>query len=235
MAIAFVVSTSAVAVAGGAITTPAIDTSGANFLVATVDAFNGVNPIGNVTDSKGNTWANLTTHVSNGGNVSGFIAYVKNATVGSGHTFSFGTTATFPGICVAAYSGVDVTAPFDQQNGADNVAASTGQPGTITPSAAGALVIACAQYLDATNVASVNGSFILQENQASDATATHVGSSLAYLIQTSAAAANPTFTATAAGSSRQWLGIASFLAATGGATTWGPLLGLQNNRLIFVQ
>lgn len=221
-----VVSTSAVSVASNAITTSAINTSGASLLVATVNGFNSINPIGNPSDSKANTWFNLTTHVCSGGISSGYIAYAKNPIVGSGHTFTFGAVATYPCICVAAFSGADLTAPFDQENGADNVSATTGQPGSITPTINDALIIACAQYFDATTVGSVDSGLTLQENQASDGTVTHVGGSLAYGIQIPPPfAVNPTFTA-AAGGPRQWLAIASFKPSTAVAATVKQLAAL---------
>lgn len=236
MAIAFVTGASvkAASAASNAITTGAITTTGVNCLVVSACGFNGVNPIGNVTDNMSNTFVNLTTHVCNGGNVSGYLAYVLNPTVGAGHTFTFGAIATYPAICVAGFSGVD---SYDgTQTGADNITAATAQPGSLTPANADSLVVACANYLDAQTVASITGSgWVLKEAQTSDGTVTHVGASLGYQIQSGAASAtNPTFNADGS-SPRQFLAIASFKPSSGGATTWGPLLGLQNNRLISVQ
>lgn len=225
MGIAFVTGASvkAASAASNAITTGSITTTGVNLLIVSVAGFNAVNPIGNVTDNMSNTYTNLTTHVCNGGNVSGYLAYVLNPTVGAGHTFTFGAVATYPAICVAGFSGVD---SYDgTQTGADNITAATAQPGSLTPANADSLVVACANYLDSQTVASITGSgWVLKEAQTSDGTVTHVGASLGYQIQVGAAAAtNPTFNSDAS-SPRQFLAIASFKPSSGGAAFIAPPL-----------
>src|SRR4051812_10619033 len=65
-------------------TSGAIDTSGANFLVASVSFLVGGTPV--LSDSKGNTWTARTT--VNGGTSAIKEFYVTNPTVGSGHTFT---------------------------------------------------------------------------------------------------------------------------------------------------
>src|SRR4051812_9792279 len=104
MGIAFVVGahvTEGSGANGG--TSGAIDTSGANFLVAVVASYS----VGDttVTDSKSNTWTQLTARDEiNTTLVRNRIWYAKNATVGSGHTFSDAVSSSFPSICVAAFS-----------------------------------------------------------------------------------------------------------------------------------
>lgn len=233
-AVALTSSTSAVSVASSTITTPTITTTGATILVAILNVFNGVLAMGTVTDltagcaSPCNTWTKLTSHFSNGGNVEAAIFYVVNPTVGTGHSFTGGAGAsTYPALCVAAFSGIATSTPFDSQNGADNIAANTAQPGSLAVSTTGDLYISGAEYLDATSVSTVNSSFTLQENQASDATVTHVGCSLAYLISTSTSAVNPTFTAVAGGGIRTSALIATFKAGAGGGATSHPCSALR--------
>ncbi len=231
-AITVVSSTHAASSDGNAVTTTGINTSGADFLVLSLDAFNGILPIGNPSDSNGNTWNNLTTHVCNGGNVSGFISYAINPTVGSGHTFTFGANLTFPAICVAAFSGLDTATPFDgQENGNDNINAITGSTGSITPVNNDALVIAVWNALDGATQASPISPVEYDpplEFQLSDGTITHVGASLAYRVFVGAPSAqNPVFSWTA--TCRHWAAIASFKPAGTSITVKQlPALGVGN-------
>src|SRR5258708_3690000 len=108
MAISLVISS---AVAGGANggTTAAVDTSGANLLVAYVITQGAVT----VSDSKSNTWSALTNSVN--GFLNGQFFYAKGATTGTGHTFTVSGSSSVSVIQVNAYSGADTVSPFDQQ------------------------------------------------------------------------------------------------------------------------
>lgn len=173
---------------------------------------------GTVTDSKSNTWNGLTTHVNNGGNVYGQLFWCIPTSVGSGHTFSLGSVASYASLCVLAFSSTDITTLYDgHQNGVDNTAATTIQPGSITPGdTANDVSVVGVCYLDVASVQTVAG-YTLQENKASDGTVTHVGSAIAYLVGTGGAT-NPVITPNAgAGSPRASACIASFKAGAGGA------------------
>lgn len=129
MAISFVIAQSA----GGnpsTVTTAAVDTTGANLLLMVVTGFNP--PTATPTDSKSNTWT-ATTAVG-----STRFYYVWNATVGSGHTFTWNENV-FAGITVLAFSGVQTSSdPLDTRTGNS----SGTSPGSITPAVSGEVFIA---------------------------------------------------------------------------------------------
>jgi hypothetical protein len=105
-------------VGGAAITTDAIDTTGADFLLAAVSAFASSN-IG-LTDNKGNTWTALDEN-SGSSNIRWF--YCNNpSSVGSGHTVT-PSSASFPSAQLFAYSGAKNATPLidaDINNGTTN-------------------------------------------------------------------------------------------------------------------
>lgn len=165
---------------GGA--SAAIDTTSATLLVASASSWSN-NP--SVSDSKGNTWTSLTDQTRN--NYHNRLFYVANPTVGTAHTFSNG--GAFPGLAVASFSGVKVTTPFDQENGATSGTTPI-STGSVTPSENNELVVAGLGF-EPTSVSSINGGFTIA---ATSINSGGVGASLAYLVQTTAAAANPAWT-----------------------------------------
>lgn len=168
-----------------------VTTTGASILIAVTSAFVGANPI-NMADSKGNTWSKLTERAGTFLRVQ--IHYVANPSVGTLHTF----TATESGggaltSEIAAFSDAITTSPFDQQNGATSDSTSTLATGSITPGQNSELIIA--GLTDAyTGTVSINGGFTITNQQPFVSSPTQWGSALAYLIQTTATAANPTWT-----------------------------------------
>jgi len=196
-------------------TSGAIDTTGADLLVAAVGWGNS-NAVA-FSDSKSNIWipiGALPISAPASGLVQLMIAI--NPTVGSGHTF---TVTGASSACVAAFSGSHLTFPLGQVRNAATAGAASLAPGSLTPPIDACLVIAALGDRTA-NTISVDGGFTITD-QVAFSSPTVVGSCLAYLIQTSAAAANPTFS---------WTGsvIASAIigyfqpptAAAGGATSW---------------
>lgn len=208
MTIAHIASTSAGSTGGTTVTTSAIDTTGADFLVVAVSYYGSTsNADPALSDSKGNTWTALTARELGFNNAAAKIFYCKPTSVGSGHTFTADRTNTYPTISVSAFSGVKATSPFDQESGTSTNSASTSyQPGSITPSEDGCLLVTgiCS---DGTSH-SVNSSF--------NATATdvlssnHMGGGIAYKVQTTAGAENPTWSWT--GSTWRAAAMASFKA-----------------------
>ncbi len=216
MAIAFVVGahvTEGSGANGG--TSGSIDTSGANFLVVSVGSYSGGDTT--ITDSKSNNWTQLTpqdeTQVSL---VRSRIWYAKNAIVGSGHTFSDAVASSFPSFCVAAFSGVDTSSPFDQQNGAHDAGgvSTTGiSTGSVTPTSDNQLIIAGLAVGSSTATPAIDGGFT-RLDFVNFSASTYYGSALAYLIQTSAAAANPFWDTDVTNTKAAT--IATFKAAAGG-------------------
>jgi hypothetical protein len=175
-------------------TTGAIDTTGATLLIMAVSQSQGVDAV--VSDSKGNTWVALTKHSVAGDNAIR-IYYVKNPTVGSGHTFTTSTSSIYSGITAAAFSGTDTTANADGENGATASGAASIQPGSLTPSVNNCLLIAAVSH-NVTSV-SVNSGFTVIEQEAFVGGNSY-GVGLAYKVQTTAGAENPTFTPNASSS-----------------------------------
>lgn len=192
------------------VTTGAINTTGADF-IAVVLAYYTVNPISGISDSKSNSFSPLTVQ-STTASAAGRIFYIHNPAVGSGHTFSAGTTADYPSIEAAAFSG-SLASPFDVENGANTNLATSLATGSITPGSANELVIAGISFdgnFSGSNPTIGGGFTITDATGAGSLNA--FGGGLAYLIQTTATAANPTWTGAGAGGTAAAV-IASFKAA----------------------
>lgn len=180
---------------GGAdsITSDSVDTTGANLIVVSVGWYTGSTSSGTLTDSKGNTWTALTPQSNNGGTpIKNQLYYCYAPTVGSGHTFTWSGTFTFPAISVVAFDNI-AASPFDGENGGNNggSAGSTVQTGSLTPSQANSLVITgLAHETNSGGSVSINGSFTIA---ASNPYGGQEGNAIAYLILTSATAQNPTW------------------------------------------
>lgn len=200
-----------------AVTTDAIDTTGANLLVVSL-AKNGT-PTVTLSDSKGNTWTALTERSSS--SQYNQLYYCLAPVVGSGHT----VTATYSGaayhvVGVAAFSGV---AAFESQSGFAGASGTSRQPGSVTPVANGALIVS-ALNCGAGTAISINSGFTAQA--LSYSVGHNIGSGLAYLAQSTAAAVNPTWTWTTSGANAST--IAVFSGAVTAATTTtlsGPAAG----------
>lgn len=175
------------------VTTSSINTTGANLIVVNTAWYNGVGDP-TLSDSKINSWTGLTGRLS-GANESQRLFYCFNPTVGSGHTFTLAGSTTAPAIGVSAWSGAG-TSPFDQQNGATNLGASTLSTGSVTPGQDNELVISgiCVTN-NGGGAVSINGGFTIT-NTVAFSSGNHEGVSMAYLIQTTATAANPQWNAT---------------------------------------
>ncbi len=209
----------------GSGTSPAIDTTGANLIVISVTDDTGTNT-GTPTDSKSNTWTHLTFN-TNGG-VSTQLWYSLNPTVGSGHTFASANNNLFGSITVAAFSGAAASSPFDVENGSNTASASSLQTGSVTPSQDNSLVIystgdAWTGTLTA-NIGTVTdfGGLIGGNSFANG---------MAYQIQTTATAVNPTFSWTG-GAARAEASIAVFKPAPASNTPQHAIATMQKSTFI---
>jgi len=186
MAIAFVASVTKAGPAGGG-TTSAIDTTGATLLVLHVGY---VTSALTVTDSKGNAWAPLTTRVSGSFSTRFYACFAP--IVGSGHTFTVTGASSFPAIIVTAFSGV---ASYQTESGATG-ASSPLASGSVTPAANGALVLTGRMAgAAATNTLTPSGFTRLTVPYGASV---NVLGDLGYLVQTTAAAIDPTWAWTGA-------------------------------------
>ena len=180
---------------GTTVTTDAVDSTGATLGVAVATYYEEGASFA-ITDSKGNTWTPLTVKSFNGsGTYNARIYYCINPIVGSGHTVTL--VATLPNLNVAFFSGD--TPEFDSESGANGGAGgfTTLQPGSITPDGDNQLFITGVTFNQDMSTASINSSFT-KTTQAEN-TAGDILGSLAYKIQTSASAENPTWTISAGG------------------------------------
>ena len=181
MAIALV---SHVAATGSNFTTGSINTTGATLLVANNSNFGGTPGI---SDSYNNTWIPFTQR---GGNNAQRMHYCINPVVGTGHTFTV-TDGNVGSLQVAAFSGVTGVLPFDQASGAASAGSSTAQPGSLTPANANSLMICGLGFQNAGTLSGINSGFTITDTSPASGI---YGGSLAYLIQTTAVAENPTWT-----------------------------------------
>ena len=175
-------------------TTTAYDsTAGScNFLVVLVVSYAGATEP-TLTDNQSNTWQPLTPY-TNSGNGRVHIRYAFNPTLSASHTFTLNGVATYPAIFIAGFSGMLTTSSVFQ-SGTDSGANLTGttiQPGSITPGNSPALVVSgvvagSAQTFSINSGFTISDQLILVGGQS-------YGGGFAYLIQSSAAAVNPTWT-----------------------------------------
>lgn len=209
MAYALVVNTNIVGAANGG-TSGTIDTTGASLLIIHISQYTvpaSITP----SDSKGNTWVGLTAIT--GSEAEGRLWYVVNPTVGTNHTFTASGIGVFSIAQIAAFSGANTSAPFDQETGAAD-AGTSGQPGSITPSENDCLLVTGLALANAGSTASINSSFTITDQEQYEG-GVNEGGGLAYLIQTSASAVNPAWSWTNSISCAMTM--ASFKAASGGS------------------
>lgn len=197
-----------------------VDTTGADLIIIHVSQYTVPATI-TPSDSKGNTWTGLTVQAGGTENKSR-LWYCINPTVGTGHTFTATGSNTFSCAQVAWFSGA-AAAGFDQQNGAVAVGtATTLQTGSVTPSQNDELVVT-GLSADRGNTLSINASFTITNQYPYSAGSREAGA-LAYLIQTTAGAVNPTWT-TDVSAPDMAATIATFKAAGGGGSAFIPIIG----------
>lgn len=192
---------------GNGFTSSSIDTSGANLIVVYVASQQAVAaPV--LTDSKSNTWTSLTVR-SSAGFARGQLFYCVNPTVGTGHTFTLTQTGSLCSLCVEAWSGSN-SSPFDVENGASTSGAATLATGSITPNVNGELLITGFTHVALVSV-TINLGFTISDQQILTGGVAY-GSAMAYLVQNTAAAINPTWTS--GGTTARVAAIAGFKVST---------------------
>lgn len=194
----------------GTYSTASIDTTGATLLVV---CYSDDGDAPTLSDNKTNTWT-LARRVNPFGPAFN-IRYAWNPTVGTGHTIT--QTGAGQAGCSQfyAFSGADTTAdPLDQSNTNFQVGSTTVTPGSVTPTVDDELVIAGLNFDVMASMPTANGGFVTPLYGDIGSAGTYMGSGSTYLIQTTAAAANPTFTTPS--SNNLYAAIATFKAGTGG-------------------
>jgi len=199
---------------GNGFTTAALDTSGGDTLFLVLAETSG--GTSTISDSKANTWVQRTAQ-SFVGQVS--IWYALNAACGTGHTFTVTGTSTFPSICYAAFSGGKSSGAYDVENGNTAAAATSIQPGSVTPSENSEIVISGYSCNDDRNSQiTINSPMTLLDHIGAESFGSSM-SALAYEIQTTATARNPTWSWT--DSEYCQSSIATFRSAPSGPPTIG--------------
>lgn len=228
MAYAFVDKVSAQSAGGNGFTTGTMDSTGADFLVAVLSQYV-TGSTGSVSDSKTNAWTALTEYQSPDtfDRVRIFYARPNPTTgkVGTGHTFTVTVTAGYPTLIVAAFSGSDVS-PFDSpENGTSNSGSGTSlQPGSITPDEDNELIITgLMTEADTTSTVVPTGYTSVAALDGVGGAA--AGGGMAYKIQTTKGAENPSWTWTNT-SSRAQATIAGFKIPSVATGRFLPTLGV---------
>jgi hypothetical protein len=166
-------------------TTSAINTSGSGCKLIVVTLSTEIGGTPTLSDSVGNTYTALTART--GTNYRARIYYCINPTLSATHTWTCGGGSTFP---VLVAMGFDDTVTYEAESGAGNIVGNP-QPGSITPSVNGAVIVAC--YSGSNGAApTINSSFTVVGGVGT--TGQQVGGGGAWLIQATAAAINPSWT-----------------------------------------
>jgi hypothetical protein len=166
-------------------TTGAINTTGADLIVLAL-AYDSAST---ASDSKGNTWTFVGSYNTGAGQIIA-LYYCQNPTVGSGHTFS--GSLSYGAVAVSAFSG-STSSPYDVKNGTAMGSSGTSvATGSITPSQDNELCVAAIALGGSSASASINGSFTIGTSL-NATSGVNYGVGLAYLVQTTAASANPTW------------------------------------------
>jgi hypothetical protein len=189
MAWAELITTSKKSTNGTSVTTDAIDTTGAELIVVCYHGHLTVT----ITDSASNTNWYESQRRPNTGGYGLIMKFIPNPTTSASHTFTASGGSTFPTLAILAFTGAFGGAELVTTNHA--TPSQTVAPGSITPGTNDALLVTMYGDSATTGTRSINASFSLDETQTGDANAATIAA--AHLIQTSATAANPTWTTTA--------------------------------------
>lgn len=182
------------------VTTPGVNTTGANFAYAFIGFFQSASTP-TFSDSKGNTWNALTRQ--GGANQTNAIAYWSNLTsVGASHTVTVTGSIDFPGVCVAYFSNVKTSSPGDGEDGNTTAVSVTslaaGATGLTTTVNNDLVLTGISINVVGNDPTSINGSFTYTATNGVDkanfTTSVNFGAALAYRILATAGAVNPTWT-----------------------------------------
>jgi hypothetical protein len=171
-----------------------IDTTGAGLLVASLCYYAG----GSVTDfgdDKSNTWTMLTEAAN--GVAACRVYYTVPSSVGASSQVYCAGTGIFATLVFAAFSG-GAASPADQQSQNSGTSSSSATSSSITPGFNNELVIAACCNGGTAGANSINESFTIIDAARFGDSTNYLGGAAAYKIQTTAAAAAPTWTLSSA-------------------------------------
>src|ERR1043166_364714 len=188
MAYSVITHTAAASTDHDSVTTGAVDTTGAS-LIYVVAAVYDPGAVGTLADSKGNTWTESTRLIIN--NIRVITWYSRVTSVGSGHTFTFTGSPNFPAIAVLALSGATAS-PFDSKNSGSVLSGTSLPTGSVTPAADNEVLISGIAFDGNENTLAIDNGFTISD-QIDRAGGNNIGVGLAYKIQTTAVAVNPSW------------------------------------------
>ena len=142
-----------------------------------------------ISDSAGNTWTGLTARSSS--TAFNRLWYCLNPTTSASHTFTIAGTGVYAWVGFLAFSGV---ASYDAETGATGTGTSLAA-GSLTPAVDGSLLITSATTAGTSHTVNRGYTATTQNNVGG----TSMGGGIAYLIQGTAAAVNPTWSWTGSG------------------------------------
>jgi hypothetical protein len=193
MAITVIATTAAGSTDSGmSVTTSPLDTTGATGIILVVSSYGVGAPGYTIADNKSNGAPIDPSLFHTTGSASVRLWYYLAPTVGANHTFTVtcSPSAEYPWIAVLAVSGLKLTTPLDQsaQNGA---AAASVQPGSVTPTEANELLVTGLGFYNV-SLPAIDSSFTLSQS-ATGGSGQYFPGGMAYKIQTTAGAENPTW------------------------------------------
>ena len=185
------------AASGVTVTTGNMNCTGANALVAAVTYNDTGSPTITVSDSSSNVWHSITVQLYDSSVGAIQLWYSYGAAVSSVQTVTVADSVGLLGVAAGCFSNVKGTSANDQSNGATNANSSTTtiQPGSITPTQANELVVTVLGDTDST--ATTPSGYTIVDGVVFNGT-TNFGTHLAYQVQTTATATNPTWTISSA-------------------------------------
>ena len=185
---------------GNNVTSPSINTSGADLLVVAVNYYDGNGGTYTLSDSASNTWGSPAVSHSYTAGAHGIqeVYFIHSPTTSATHTFTVIASGglIFPSIAVQAWSG-SVSSPSDQTNGAGDgtVTLMSFQPGSITPVQNNELIaVFLLNSAPQSATPTINSGFNVADYTDNDGLGHNFGMASAYLLQGAAAAVNPTWT-----------------------------------------
>jgi hypothetical protein len=183
--------------AGTSVTTAALDTTGCTLILLGASFYGFLSTPGDFSSSPSNTISLLPSY-NDGATCGVKLAYITLPTTSSTQTFTINAPGggAYQSLMVLGVAGV-ASPPGDVENGnAPGTAGTTIQPGSITPSQDGDLIVTVLNVNgdeSGGNLPSIDNGFTITDTVAYSA-GQHFLGSFAYLVQGSAAAINPTWT-----------------------------------------
>jgi hypothetical protein len=215
----------------GIITTPPLDTTGADLIVVMGDSAASTFSMA-LTDSYGNNSSYNQLTVRANSRWSTCLFWIKNPIVGTGHAFTLAAGSSYGKIGVLAFSG-SAASPFQAESGFATDANVVGiQPGSITPLIAGSL---CVTGLNGGN----NVGFAIDSGFSAlvgdVVPGQSIGGGIGWFLQNSSASPlNPTWSCTGGFNASSELGGAAAMAVFNPAVAWsggGPFPWFNDNTL----